>query len=234
MGSRSPVCGLPSTVYLKMAYFGLTGGVASGKSTVARMLEGLGARIIDADRIAHELLRSPHPAYQEVVRCFGSGVRDFTGEIDRTRLAAVVFADPAKLRELNVILHPRIIARVEELATQYQAESSRTVIVVDAALLFEAGIGGRFTKVLVVWCRPDQQVERLMAKTGLSREEVERRIAAQMPVAEKRRRADFQIDCSGSLEETRVQVEALYPELQQLAAASVSSTTRPNRNPNGP
>lgn len=210
-----------------MAYFGLTGGIASGKSTVARMLESLGARVIDADRIGHELLRSPHPAYQEVVQRFGREILDFTGEIDRTRLAAVVFADPAKLRELNVILHPRIIARVEELAAQYHAESPHAVLVVDAALLFEAGIGGRFTKVLVVWCRPDQQVERLMAKTGLSREEAERRIAAQMPVEEKRRRADYEIDCSGSLEETRAQVDALYSELQQLAEAQPGQVRHP-------
>jgi dephospho-CoA kinase len=203
---------------IKMAYFGLTGGVASGKSTVARMLEGLGARIIDADRAGHELLRSPQPPYQEVVRRFGRDILDLTGEVDRKRLAAVVFADPAKLRELNAILHPRIIARVDELAAQYHAESPGAVIVADAALLFEAGIGGRFTKVLVVWCRPDQQIERLMAKTGLSRQEAERRIAVQMAVEEKRRRADYEINSSGSLENTRAQVETLYPELQRLAA----------------
>ena len=201
-----------------MAYFGLTGGVASGKSTVARMLEALGARIIDADRVGHEFLRSPHPAYQEIVRRFGREILDFTGEIDRKRLAAVVFADPAKLRELDATLHPRIIARVEELAEQYRREDAGRVVLVDAALIFEAGIGKRFAKVLVVWCRPEQQVERLMAKAGLSREEAERRIATQMPVEEKRRRADFAIDCSASLENTRAQVEALYPELQRLAA----------------
>ena len=206
-----------------MGYFGLTGGVASGKSTVARMLEGLGARIIDADRIGHELLRTPHLSYQDIVGRFGSEILDFTGEIDRKRLAAVVFADPGRLRELDAILHPRIIARVEELAGRYHAESPGAVIVVDAALLFEAGIGGRFTKVLVVWCLPQQQVERLMAKAGLSRQEAEQRIAVQMPAAEKRLRADYEIDCSGSLENTRAQVDALYPELQRLAAATAST-----------
>ena len=203
-----------------MGHFGLTGGVASGKSTVARVLEGLGAKIIDADRLGHELLRRPHPAHQEVVRRFGREILDPTGEIDRKRLGAVVFADPTKLRELNAILHPLIIARVEELAARYHAENPGAVVVVDAALLFEAGIGGRFTKVLVVWCRPEQQVERLMAKTGLSRQEAEQRIAAQLPVDEKRWRADFEIDSSGSLERTRAQVEALYPELQRLASGT--------------
>jgi len=126
-----------------MGHFGLTGGVASGKSTVARVLEGLGARIIDADRVGHELLRRPHPAYQEVVRRFGSEILDPTGEIDRKRLGAVVFADPTKLRDLNAILHPPIIARVEELAAQHHARNPGAVVVVDAALLFEAGIGHR-------------------------------------------------------------------------------------------
>jgi dephospho-CoA kinase len=201
-----------------MAYFGLTGGVASGKSTVARMLEGLGARIIDADRVGHELLRASQGTYHELLRGFGNEILDSRGEIDRRRLGAIVFADPAKLRDLNSILHPRIMARVEELAVQYHAENPCAVIVVDAALLFEAGIGGRFTKVLVVWCSPEQQIERLMAKTGLSPQEAEQRIAAQMPVDQKRRRADYEIDSSGSLEHTRAQVEALYPELQRLAS----------------
>jgi len=111
---------------------------------------------------------------------------------------------------------------VEGLAARYHAESPGAVIIVDAALLFEAGIGGRFTKVLVVWCRPDQQIERLMSKTGLSRQEAEQRIAAQMPVDQKLRLADYEIDSSGSLEKTRAQVEALYPELQRLAAAAGS------------
>jgi dephospho-CoA kinase len=203
-----------------MAYFGLTGGVASGKSTVAQMLEGLGARIIDADRVGHELLRASRATYDELLRGFGNEILDSTGEIDRRRLGAIVFADPAKLRDLNAILHPRIMARVEDLAAQYHAESASAVIVVDAALLFEAGIGGRFTKVLVVWCSPEQQIERLMAKTGLSPQEAKQRIAAQMPVDQKRRRADYEIDSSGSLENTRAQVEALYPELQRLASGT--------------
>ena len=208
-----------------MGHFGLTGGAASGKSTVARMLESLGARIIDADRVGHELLRASRAAYQELLRGFGKEILDPAGEIDRRRLGAIAFADPEKLRNLNAILHPRIIAQVEGLAARYHAESPGAVIVVDAALLFEAGIGGRFTKVLVVWCRPDQQIERLMSKTGLSRQEAEQRIAAQMPVDQKLRLADYEIDSSGSLEKTRAQVEALYPELQRLAAAAGSRSS---------
>lgn len=203
-----------------MSYFGLTGGIASGKSTVAGMLEGLGAKTIDADRVGHELLRSHEPAYHEIVQRFGAAILNSAGEIDRRLLGANVFADPQKLRELNAIVHPRIIARTEELAARFQAEDPRAVVVIDAALIFEAGIGSRFRKVIVAWCRPEQQVARLMAKMGVSREEAESRIAAQMPVDEKRSRADYLIDCSGSKEETRAQVEALYPQLQRLMMAA--------------
>lgn len=198
-------------------YFGLTGGVASGKSTAARMFQELGAKAIDADQLGHELLRAPLPAYGEVVQEFGKQILDAAGEIDRKRLGAVVFADPLKLLRLNAILHPRIIERVERLAEQYSASHPHSVILVDAALIFEAGIGGRFRKVLVVWCRPQQQIDRLMAKAGLTRKEAERRIAAQMPVEEKCRRADYVIDSSGSLENTRAQVESLYEKLRRPA-----------------
>jgi len=196
-----------------MGYFGLTGGAASGKSTVARMFQDLGARIIDADRIGHEMLRSSSPASVEILRQFGKGILDDSGEIDRSRLGRIVFGDPQKLQQLNAIVHPRIIARVEDLAAQYHADDPGAVILVDAALIFEAGIGGRFDKVVVAWCRPEQQIERLMAKSGLTREEAERRIAAQMPAEEKRRRADYLIDCSGSLESTREQVRRVYADL---------------------
>ena len=203
-----------------MGYFGLTGGVASGKSTVARMFEELGAKVIDADRIGHELLGSTQPPYKEIVRRFGKEVLDASGEIDRRRLGAIVFSDAAKLGELNAILHPRIIERVEAEAQRYRAQDPRAVILVDAALIFEAGIGGRFAKVIVAWCRPEQQIERLMAKAGLSRKKAEQRVASQIPSDEKRRRADYVIDCSGSLEDTRKQVERLFLELRRIVVGN--------------
>ncbi len=198
-----------------MAYFGLTGGIASGKSTVARMFEKLGAHVIDADRIGHEILRSDSPVFPDIIRHFGRDILDASGEIQRERLGAMVFTDRDRLAELNALVHPLIIKRVDEQAQAWAAREPDTVILVDAALIFEAGIGGRFQKVLVTWCRTEQQLERLMAK-GLSREQAERRLAAQMSAEEKRRRADFVIDCSGSLDETLARVEALYPELQRL------------------
>lgn len=197
-------------------HFGLTGGIASGKSTVSAMLGELGAYIIDADKIGHEMLLSTSPAFPELVAAFGRGILDSAGRIDRGKLGPLVFADSAKLQQLNRIVHPRIIERIGRLAAEYLKQNPEAVVVVDAALIFETGIPGRFLKTIVAWCRPEQQVERLIEKTGLSREEAEKRIASQMPAAEKRRRADFVIDCSGSVEETRRQVQELYPALRQL------------------
>ena len=199
--------------------FGLTGGIASGKSTVAAMFAELGPKVIDADRLGHELIRSPLPAYHEIVRHFGFEILDPQGEIDRKRLGAIVFSEPRELRYLNSIVHPRVIERVEQLATAYHLQDSRAVVLVEAALHYEAGIADRFTKMIVAWCRPEQQLERLIAKTRLPREEAERRIAVQMPAEEKRRRADYVIDCSGDLEETRAQVGELFLKLQTITSS---------------
>ena len=197
-------------------YFGLTGGIASGKSTIAAMFRELGAHIVDADKVGHELLLPSSPAHQEVVAAFGKEILDTAGQIDRRRLGTLVFADPARLQQLNRIVHPRIIERVEQLAVEHCSQNPEAVVIVDAALIYETGIAGLFAKVIVAWCRPEQQIERFVAKTCVSREEAGQRISSQMPTEEKRRRADFVIDCSGSLDETRRQVEFLYPRLRQL------------------
>jgi len=197
-----------------MGYFGLTGGIASGKTTAAHLFAGLGAKIIDADRLGHEVIRAPGGPYQQLIHEFGAEILDSAGEIDRVRLGRIVFGDPQKLLRLNAIVHPRIIARTEELAAEYEAGDHEAVIIVDAALIFEAGIGGRFQKIVVIWCRPDLQIERLMSKTAMARTEAERRIAAQMPAEEKRRREDYVIDSSGSMEDMRRQVEAVYSNLK--------------------
>ena len=199
-----------------MAYFGLTGGIASGKSTVAQMFRELGAEIVNADEVGHELLRASSLAYPEVVCRFGKQVVGTSGEIDRTLLGAIVFADPQALQDLNAILHPRIIEAVEQRAAEYVRSNPSEIVLVDAALIFEAGIGARFQKVIVVWCRPEQQIERLTSKFGLPREDAERRIGSQMPLDEKTRRADFLIDNSGDLESTRKQVQEIFSELRRL------------------
>jgi len=128
-----------------------------------------------------------------------------------------VFANLRQLHLLNSIIHPPIIARVKKLAAEERERNPHAVVIVDAALIFESGLSGSLRKVMVAWCRPEQQLERLMANTGASREEAERRIQAQMPTEEKRRRADYAIDCSGTLEQTRAQVQVIFPELQRLS-----------------
>ncbi len=199
--------------------FGLTGGIASGKSTVARFLEALGAKVVDADRVGHELLRPSNPVHHKVVAHFGQDILKPSGDIDRERLGSIVFGDPEKLGELNSIVHPALTARVRELTRELHERYPQEVIIVDAALIYEAGVEGRFAKIIVAWCTPEQQIERLMAKAGLSRDDALHRLAAQIPPAEKRRRADYEIDCSGSLEETQRQAESLYPELKRQAGS---------------
>jgi dephospho-CoA kinase len=200
--------------------FGLTGGIACGKSTVASYFRDLGAQVIDADRAGHELIAPGRPAYQEIIERFGKEILDFEGHIDRKKLGPLVFADPQQRRDLNAILHPRIIAHMYGLSAEMSKQNPHALVIIDAPLVFEAGMEASLRKVVVVWCRPDQQLERLMAKTGISRGEAERRIQAQMPVEEKLRRADYQIDCSGSLEQARVQATAIYRELKDIVESS--------------
>ncbi len=169
------------------------------------------------------MLLSTSPAFRELVAAFGREILDSVGRIDRGKLGPLVFADPAKLQQLNRIVHPRIIERIGRLAAEHREKNPGAVVVVDAALIFETSIPGRFLKTIVAWCRPEQQVERIIAKAGLNREDAEKRIASQMPAEEERRRADFVIDCSGSIEETRRQVQELYPVLQHLAQVNKAS-----------
>ena len=201
-----------------MLRVGLTGGIASGKSTVASMLRDLDYPVLDADSIARELLEPGQDAYKEVVREFGEGVLLKGGAVDRPGLGAIVFADAQKRARLNQILHPRI----QEVVAQWFAALARPggpdMAFEDAALILEAGARANFDCVVVCWCRPEQQVERLLQR-GMSEADARLRIAAQMPMDEKRRLADAQIDCSGSVEETKRQVEATVARLKAAAAA---------------
>lgn len=198
--------------------FGLTGGIASGKSVAAAVFSRLGARVIDADLIAHDLLRPPSQAFHAVVREFGEGVLSASGDVDRKALGRLIFADAEKRLLLNGILHPRIIARQEELAREARREDSRAVIIVEAALIYEAGVSERFSKIIVAWCSPEQQIERLAAKSGLPLNQAAARVTAQISANEKRRRADYVIDCSGELKETQRQAAEVYAKLSQIAA----------------
>jgi dephospho-CoA kinase len=205
-----------------MLRVGLTGGIGCGKSTVAGVMHERGCHVLDADRIAHQLIEPGQPAYDIVVREFGRQILAADGRIDRSRLAAVVFADPPRLARLNAILHPRVLEELDRQFAEIEKRDPHGVAVAEAALLIESGYHERLDRVVVVWCRPEQQRERLTEPSfgrGMSREEAERRMNAQMNLAEKRRHADEEIDGSGTLEETRRQAAELAERLKRLAGA---------------
>jgi len=199
-----------------MLKVGLTGGIASGKSTVAEMFRARGCPVIDADRLAHSLMAPGQPAYGEIVREFGRNVLAADGSVDRGKMAAVVFADRAKLARLNQIVHPRVITACEAEFARLSQEQPDGVAIVEAALLVEAGYHRQLDKLIVTWCPPEQQLERLLAKGRLSREQAEQRLAAQMPPEEKRKHAGFVIDTSGALASVEQQVGSVLEELQRL------------------
>jgi len=220
-----------------MLRVGLTGGIATGKTTVAAILRELGCRMLDADKIAHRLIEPGAAAYEDVVSEFGRGILTSDGRVDRQKLGAIVFADPARLARLNGIVHPRVLdAQDRELDAIERAEP-RAIAVVEAALLIEAGYAPKLDCLVVTWCTPEQQLARLMrqdaaggAGRGLTLEQARQRIAAQMPIEEKRRMADEVIDCSGSLEHTREQVVALVAKLKGMEAGQTRQPLEVDRN----
>jgi dephospho-CoA kinase len=199
-----------------MLKMGLTGGIASGKSAIAAMLREMGFPVVEADIVAHKLLEPGQPAHDEVLREFGAEIADATGRIDRTKLAAIVFADRAKLAKLNAIIHPRVEVLVFRQFEDWQRSGVRDAGFVEAALLVEAGIAKKLDGLVVAFCPPELQLERLRAR-GMSEVEAKRRLAAQLPVEEKLRFASETIDCSGNLGETRAQVRALAAKLRKRA-----------------
>jgi dephospho-CoA kinase len=196
-----------------MKRLGITGGIASGKSAVAGMLRELGFRVIDADALGHQVIELGTPAYREIVNEFGAGVVAADGRIDRGKLGALVFADRGKLERLNAIVHPRVEEAMVRQFAEWEKSGVADAAFVEAALLVEAGYQKNLDGLLVALCRPEQQLERLLAR-GLSDVEARHRIAAQMPAEEKLKFATEKIDCSGTLEETRQQVEALAKKLR--------------------
>ena len=194
-----------------MRIIGLTGGIGSGKSTVSAMLRELGAVVIDADEGARAVVEPGRPALAEIVATFGPDILDPSGRLDRQRLADLVFHDEASRRRLNAITHPRVrewmAARMQEAAT-----AGAEVVVLDIPLLFESGRDEDMKDVVLVWTPEEAQVTRAVAR-GASEADVRARMAAQMPLAEKRERARWVIDNSGSLEETRRRVEDVWHEL---------------------
>ncbi len=185
------------------------------------MMRELGCHVLDADEVAHQLIEPGGAAYEDVVREFGRDVLDSAGRVDRAKLAAVVFADPARLARLNAIIHPRVFAEREREIRRLEQTDPQGVAVIEAALLVEAGYYKQLDCLIVVWCRPEQQLARLTDPSlgrALTREQAERRIASQLSVGEKRKLADYEIDASGTIEETRRQAVALVEKLKRRAA----------------
>ena len=208
---------------------GLTGGIASGKSSVGKMFAKRGARLIQSDQVAHELMQPGRPVYEEVVSHFGREILEPDGTINRSRLAQAAFGgssgDPAgasrdtpRVRELNAIVHPPVIAYENEWMEELARREPNALAIVEAALILEAGAAGRFDRLVVVTCHPEQRVVRFARRLGISelaaRAEVTRRMSAQIPDEEKIKAADFVIDNSGSLAATEEQVERVYAQLR--------------------
>ena len=200
-----------------MLRVGLTGSIAVGKSYVSRVLAELGAHVLDADQTAREMVAPGTEGLRRVVETFGGEVLRADGTLDRAKLGAIVFADEAQRARLNALLHPLIMAAQDAWLGAREQEDPRGVAVIDAALLIESGGYRRFDKLIVVHCRPEAQLERLMRREGIASAEAERRIAAQMPQMEKMRYADFLIDTSGDHAATRARTQEVYAQLRALA-----------------
>lgn len=207
-----------------MIKIGLTGGISSGKSLVARIFTELGAHTIDADTLAHELMLPGQPAYKEIAEKFGKEILNPDGTINRGRLAELAFDKRRpRIYELNRILHPGVIQKYEQWMEEIGRREPDAIVILEAALLLEAGLRKRFDRIIVVTCKPQQRIDRWARKLGgdleSARAEVTRRMMAQAPEEAKIQAADYVIDNSGTEDETRRQVQTIYETLLPQAKA---------------
>ncbi|MEK6725641.1 MAG: dephospho-CoA kinase [Deltaproteobacteria bacterium] len=199
-----------------MLIVGLTGSYASGKSTVAKMFVELGIALIDADRIAREVVKPDKQAWLEIVGHFGKGILLKNSEIDRKALGEIVFGSDAERERLNAIVHPRVLDEELRAIEEIKNREPDAIIILSVPLLIESGHYKNCDKIVVVTVDKDTQIKRLMERDGFSREESIRRISAQMPLSEKVTYADFVIDNSGSRQETELQVKEVFKKLRML------------------
>lgn len=192
---------------------GLTGSIGVGKSFVTSVFEELGCHVLDADQTAREVVMPGTPGLRALTDAFGEEILNTDGTLDRKRLGARIFTDQAERERLNHILHPFIIARQDEIMREWEAEDPYGIGIIDAALMIESGGYKRFDKLIVVHCRPEVQLERLMLRDKLSRDEALRRINSQMPQEEKQKFADYLIDTSDGFELTRTQIISVHQKL---------------------
>jgi dephospho-CoA kinase len=196
-----------------MKVIGLTGNIGCGKSVVARMFEELGARVIDADLIARLVVEPGEPAWNEIVQTFGEAILNSDGTINRGKLGEIVFNDKEKREALNRISHPRIIERIKELIEEFRKENVEVVIVEAALIVEKGGMKPLINDLIVVTADEEAQIRRLIERNALSREEALSRIKSQMPLSEKVKYATYLIDNSGTLDETRKQVEEVWKRI---------------------
>ena len=204
---------------------GLTGGIATGKSTVSAMFAHLGAKVVDADLLAREVVMPGQPAHAQIVKEFGPDVLEADGSVDRKRLGAIVFADAQKRKRLEEITHPAIRVRQQRILSVYEEEAFDGIVIWDAALLVESGGAKGMDRVVVVVADPAAELRRLVERDGFSEEDARRRMASQMPLAEKVKVADYVIDNSGSRAETERRVREVYRALLDELKATLA--TRP-------
>jgi len=196
---------------------GLTGGLATGKTHVAKALAELGCRVLSADEVGHEVLAPGGEAYNDVVREFGGGILDSAGRIDRRALAAQVFNRPELLEKLNSLVHPRVIQREEQWMSEVAAAEPKAIAVVEAAILIETGSHQRFDRMILTACPEEAQIRRHMERSGEDEAQTRARLARQMPLETKRQYADYIIDTAGSREETDRQAREVFGRLRQEA-----------------
>jgi len=194
---------------------GLTGGIVGGKSTVALMFKDLGAKIVDADKLAHCVILPHRPAWEKITRLFGKDILRNDLTIDREQLGKIVFTNQTLLKKLNEITHPEIIKLIgkEINLAKNKTHSQEKILIIDAALIYEAKIDRLMDKIVVVYIDEDEQIKRLIKRNNLSKDEALQRMKSQMPMKEKAEMADYVIDNSSSLDETKKQVEKIWKNL---------------------
>jgi len=199
-----------------MLRVGLTGSIGVGKSFVTSVFAELGSHVLDADQTAREVVASGTPGLSAVIAAFGTDVLSSDGSLDRGRLGSLVFADEQKRQLLNAILHPFIMAKQDEIMRQWEIEDPQGVGVIDAALMIESGGYRRLDKLVVVHCRPEIQLERLMTRNGLTLDEAKQRVKTQLSQEEKKKFADYLIDTSDGFDETRRRTMEVYEAFLKL------------------
>ncbi len=194
---------------------GLTGGIVGGKSTVASMFKDLGAKIVDADKLGHSVILPHRPAWKKITRLFGKGVLQNDRTIDRGKLGKIVFTNQTLLKKLNEITHPEIIKLIkkETNLARNKTHNREEILIIDATLIYEAKIDRLMDKIIAVYIDEDEQIKRIIKRNNLSKEEALQRIKSQMPMKEKVKMADYVIDNSNSLDETKKQVEKIWKKL---------------------